>query len=61
VVDGDEVCAGWKGALYHQFGQRGDYRGLYVAATQHGLADGHEVRDRVVAIANELYAFRMGT
>jgi len=25
-----------------------------MAATQHGRADGHEVRDRVIAIADEL-------
>lgn len=30
-----------------------------MAATKHGRANGHKVRDRVVAIANKLYAFRM--
>jgi hypothetical protein len=59
VVNGDEVRAHGKGALNHHLGERRDDRGLHVAATQHGLANGHEVRDRVVAIANELYAFRM--
>jgi hypothetical protein len=28
-----------------------------MATTKHGLANGHEVRDRVVPIADELYAF----
>jgi hypothetical protein len=57
MVNGDEVRASRKGALDHQFRQRCDYRGLDMAATEHGLANGHEVRDRVVAIADELCAF----
>jgi hypothetical protein len=59
VVDGDKIGTRGKGALDHHLGERCNDRGLNVAATQHGLADGHEVRDRVVAISNELYAFRM--
>jgi hypothetical protein len=59
VVDGDEVGAHGKGALDHHLGQRRDDRRLDVAATKHGLANGHEVRDRMVPIANELCAFRM--
>lgn len=31
-----------------------------MAATQHGLANGHEIGDSMVAIANKLWAFSMG-
>jgi hypothetical protein len=61
VVDGDQIGARGKGALDHHLGERCDNRGLDVAATQHGRANGHKVRDRVVPIANQLYAFRMWT
>lgn len=30
-----------------------------MATAKHGRANGHEVRDRVVSIANKLYAFSM--
>jgi hypothetical protein len=59
IVDGDEIGAHGEGAFDHQLGERRNDRGLHVTAAQHGLADGHEVRDRVVAIADELYAFSM--
>jgi hypothetical protein len=61
MVHGDEVGARGEGALDHEFGERGDDGGLDMAATEHGLAHGHEVRDHVLAIANELYAFRKRT
>jgi hypothetical protein len=61
MVHGDEVGACGEGALDHEFGERSDDGGLDMAATEHGLAHGHEVRDHVLAIANELYAFRKRT
>lgn len=58
-MDGNEVCAGWEGAFNHQLAERGDNRGLYMATTEHRRANGHEVGDRVVSIADKLYAFSM--
>jgi hypothetical protein len=55
MVDSDKVGAGGEGALDHQLCKRRDDWGHDMAASQHCLADGHEVRDRVLAITNELY------
>jgi hypothetical protein len=57
VVDGDEVGAGGEGALDHQLVEACDDGGLDMAATEHGLANGHEIGDGVVAIADKLCAF----
>ena len=58
MVDGDEVCARGKGALDLELGE-GAYDGREdMAATEHGLANGHEVGNGVPAIADELYAVR---
>jgi hypothetical protein len=59
MVDGDEICACGKGAFHHQLGKRRDNRGLDMTAAKHRLANGHEVRNRVLAIADELYGIRM--
>jgi hypothetical protein len=59
MVNCDQIRAHGKCSLDHHFGERCNDRGLDMAATKHGLANGHEVRDRVVAIANKLYAIRM--
>lgn len=49
-----EVCTGREGAFDLELGEgRGD-GGQDVSATKHGLTEGHEVGDRVEAIANEL-------
>lgn len=54
VVDGDEIGAHGKGPLDHDLAQRFADRGQDVAAAKHGGAEGHEVGDGVVAIADEL-------
>ena len=54
MVDGDEVGASREGALDHQLGQGRDDRGKHMAAAEHGFAHGHEVGNRVVAIADQL-------
>lgn len=56
---GDKVGAGREGAFDHQGGEGSDDRGLDMAAAQHCPPDRHEVCDRVVAIANELFALSM--
>ncbi len=55
MVDRHEIRAGLERALDLQFRQGGQDRREDVASTQHGLADGHEVRDRVVSITDELW------
>jgi len=54
VVHGDEIGAGREGTLDHELREGGHDGRLHVAATQHRFADRHEVRDCVVAIADEL-------
>jgi hypothetical protein len=54
MVDGDEIGACGEGTFDHQLGERRDNRGLHMTATKHGPANGHEVRDCMVAIADEL-------
>jgi len=58
-VDGNEIRAGWEGAFNHQLAERSDNRGLDMATAKHCRANRHEVGDRVVSIADKLYAFSM--
>lgn len=52
---GYEVGARWECALDHEFGERCADGWEDVAPAQHGGADGHEVCDCVLAIADELW------
>lgn len=54
VVHGHEVRAGGERALDHDLVQRAHDGREHVAAAQHRGPDGHEVRHRVLAIADEL-------
>ncbi len=53
-MHGDEVGPGGEGTLDLELGKGGGDSGEDVTPAKHGLADGHEIRDGVVAITDEL-------
>ena len=55
MVHRDQIRARRERTLDLEFDQGSHDGGQDMAATQHRLADGHQVSDRVVPIANELY------
>ena len=55
MMDSDQVGATGKCALYHKLGEGGDNGGKNMPPTKHGLADGHEVGNGVIAITNQLF------
>jgi len=53
-MDSHEVGAAGERPLHHELGEGSDHGGEDVTSAEHGLADGHEVGDGMVAIADEL-------
>lgn len=53
VVDGDEICAHGERPLHLDLAERAAHRREDVPPSEHRRAEGHEIRDRVVAIADE--------
>lgn len=53
-MDSHEVGAAGERPLDHELGEGSDHGGEDVTSAEHGLADGHEVGDGMVAIADEL-------
>jgi len=54
MMDCHKVCTAWESALDHQLSKRRDDRWKNVTSAKHGLANGHEVGDGMIAIADEL-------
>lgn len=55
MMDRHEVGSAWKSALDLHAREGGEHGREDMAATQHGLAEGHEVCDGVIAISNQLH------
>jgi hypothetical protein len=54
VMNRDKICPRGEGTFDLELSEGRDHRGKHVSPAQHCLADGHELGDGVVAIANEL-------
>jgi hypothetical protein len=53
VVDGHEICTGWKGTFDLNLMKGTAHRGEDMTSTQHGGSKSHKVRDGVISIADE--------